>query len=215
MHSPVTKSHRLTAIKPLLLVSVLATCFATSAMAQEVTDTEEKTLQPVVVTASRVEQLQKDAIPSTTVITSETIQNKKLADLPSLLRSEAGIEIVRSGGAGSATSVFMRGNESRHLLVLLDGVPVQDTLGAGSTELLSHIQTDQIEHIEVVRGNVSSIYGSGAIGGVIQIFTKQGTGKPTANVFAEYGSHDTVKLGAGVSGKTDAGNRLSLSVTQL
>lgn len=214
MHSPVTKSHRLTAIKPLLLVSVLATCFATSAMAQEVTDTEEKTLQPVVVTASRVEQLQKDAIPSTTVITSETIQNKKLADLPSLLRSEAGIEIVRSGGAGSATSVFMRGNESRHLLVLLDGVPVQDTLGAGSTELLSHIQTDQIEHIEVVRGNVSSIYGSGAIGGVIQIFTKQGTGKPTANVFAEYGSHDTVKLGAGVSGKTDAGTGYALSVTR-
>ncbi len=214
MQFPVSESTRTSAIKPLLLVSVLATCFATSAIAQEAGNTEEKTLEPVVVTASRVEQLQKDAIPSTTVITSETIQNKKLADLPSLLRSEAGIELARSGGAGTATSVFMRGNESRHLLVLLDGVPVQDTLGVGSTEMLSHIQTDQIDRIEVVRGNVSSIYGSGAMGGVIQIFTRQGSAKPTANVYAEYGSHNTVKVGAGVSGKTEGGTGFALSATR-
>ncbi|EEO28098.1 TonB-dependent receptor domain-containing protein [Oxalobacter paraformigenes] len=216
MHSPLFNCRSRSAIKPLLLVSLLSGCFAGSAFAQENgrADMDEKTLEPVVVTASRVEQLQKDAIPSTTIITSETIQNKKLADLPSLLRSEAGIELVRSGGAGTAASLFMRGNESRHLLVLLDGVPIQDSLGAGSTELLSHIQPDQIDHIEVVRGNVSSIYGSGAIGGVIQIFTKQGTGKPAAHVFAEYGSHDTVKLGAGVSGKTEAGTGFALSVTR-
>ena len=102
------RRRRRTAIRPLLLVSALACCFAGSAYAQETVESEEKTLEPVVVTASRVEQLQKDAIPSTTVISSETIQNKKLADLPYLLKSEAGIDFARTGGRGQTTSVFFR-----------------------------------------------------------------------------------------------------------
>ena len=208
------RRRRRTALRPLLLVSALACCFAGSAYAQETVESEEKTLEPVVVTASRVEQLQKDAIPSTTVISSETIQNKKLADLPSLLKSEAGIDFARTGGAGQTVSVFMRGAESRQMLVILDGIPIRDAVGAGTIEMLSHIQPDQIDHIEVVRGNVSAIYGSGAMGGVIQIFTKQGTGKPTANVFAEYGSHDTTKVGVGVSGKTEGGTSFALAATR-
>lgn len=213
MQFPVSESTRTSAIKPLLLVSVLATCFATSAIAQEAGNTEEKTLEPVVVTASRIEQLQKDAIASTTVITSEIIKNKKLADVPSLLRSEAGIEFARSGGPGGNVSVYMRGTGSTQFLVLLDGVPINDGNAVGTIDLLAHIQSDQIDRIEVVRGNVSAIYGSGAMGGVIQIFTKEGSGKPTGNVFAEYGSHNTVKLGAGVSGKHED-TRYALSVTR-
>lgn len=175
MHSPVSKTYCFKAIKPVLLVSMLASCFATSAIAEEIAGTEEKTLQPVVVTASRVEQLQKDAIPSTTVITSKMIENNKLSDVPSLLRSEAGIEFSRTGGQGNAVSVFMRGTESRHVLVLLDGIPIQDAVSTGTVDFLSQVQLDQIDRIEVVRGNVSAIYGSGAMGGVIQIFTKQGS----------------------------------------
>lgn len=143
MHSHVSIRRRHVAIKPLLLVSLLTGCFAGAAFAQETGDIEEKTLEPVVVTASRIEQLQKDAIPSTTVITSETIQNKKLADLPSLLKSEAGIDFARSGGAGTATSVFMRGTNSSQLLVMIDGVPIQDGNAIGTVDLLSHIQPDQ------------------------------------------------------------------------
>lgn len=209
----VSNRRRHPAIKPLLLVSLLTGCFAGTAFAQE-TVIEEQTLEPVVVTASRIEQLQKDAIPSTTVITSETIQNKKLADLPSLLRSEAGIEFARTGGPGQVMSVFMRGVNSRQLLVIVDGVPIQDGNELGTPLILEHLQPDQIDRIEVVRGNVSAIYGSGAMGGVIQIFTKQGTGKPTANVFAEYGSDSTTKIGAGVSGKTEAGTSFALSATR-
>lgn len=214
MHSHVSIRRRHVAIKPLLLVSLLTGCFAGAAFAQETGDIEEITLEPVVVTASRIEQLQKDAIPSTTVITSETIQNKKLADLPSLLKSEAGIDFARTGGAGQTTSVFMRGVNSRQLLVIVDGVPIQDGNELGTPLILEHLQPDQIDRIEVVRGNVSAIYGSGAMGGVIQIFTKQGTGKPTGNVFAEYGSHDTTKIGAGISGKTEAGTSFALSATR-
>lgn len=213
MHSPVSKTYCFKAIKPVLLVSMLASCFATSAIAEEMAGTEEKTLQPVVVTASRVEQLQKDAIPSTTVITSKMIENNKLSDVPSLLRSEAGIEFSRTGGQGNAVSVFMRGTESRHVLVLLDGIPIQDAVSTGTVDFLSQVQLDQIDRIEVVRGNVSAIYGSGAMGGVIQIFTKQGSGKPSGNVFAEYGTHNTVKFGAGVSGQHDD-TRFALSVTR-
>ena len=214
MHSHVSNRRRHLAIKPLLLVSLLTGCFAGAAFAQETGDIKEKTLEPVVVTASRIEQLQKDAIPSTTVITSETIQNKKLADLPSLLKSEAGIDFARTGGAGQTTSVFMRGVNSRQLLVIVDGVPIQDGNELGTPLILEHLQPDQIDRIEVVRGNVSAIYGSGAMGGGIQIFTKQGTGKPTGNVFAEYGSHDTTKSGAGLSGKTEAGTSFALSATR-
>ena len=190
MHSPVSKTYCFKAIKPVLLVSMLASCFATSAIAEEIAGTEEKTLQPVVVTASRVEQLQKDAIPSTTVITSKMIENNKLSDVPSLLRSEAGIEFSRTGGQGNAVSVFMRGTESRHVLVLLDGIPIQDAVSTGTVDFLSQVQLDQIDRIEVVRGNVSAIYGSGAMGGVIQIFTKQGSGQ----TFRECFCRSTVRI---------------------
>ncbi len=202
------------AIRPLLLVSALATGFATSTQAAEADYAGEKALPSVVVTASRIEQLQKDAIPSTTVITSQMIANKKLADLPSLLRSEAGIEFARSGGAGGQTSVFMRGNNANQVLILLDGVPIQDASTSGTSAALEHIMPDQIERIEVVRGNVSAIYGTGAMGGVIQIFTKQGSGKPSAHVFAEYGSHATTRFGAGLSGQSD-GTRFALSAVRL
>ncbi len=214
--------------KPAVLAVALAGCFALPAHAdvelQSQTETqvpeaqtpvsEVQTLEPIVVTASRVEQLQKDAIPGTILISQETIQQKKLADLPSILRSEAGIEIARSGGAGAATSLFMRGTESRQVLLLIDGIPVQDPTGLGTVDTLAHLMPDQIDHIEVVKGNVSSIYGSGAVGGVIQVFTKHGTDTPQANAFIEYGRYDTVKFGANLSAKTDFGTKLAFSVAR-
>lgn len=199
--------------KPALLAVALVGCFATAVQAAE-EPVNQQELGPVVVTASRVEQLQKDAIPGTILISQETLQQKKLADLPSILRSEAGVEFARSGGHGTATSIFMRGTESRQVLLLIDGIPVQDPTGTGTVETLSHLLPDQIDHIEVVKGNVSSIYGSGAVGGVIQVFTKQGTDTPQANAFIEYGRYDTVKFGANLSGKTDFGTSYAFSATR-
>lgn len=200
--------------KPALLATVLASCFATAVHAAEEEVANEQTLAPVVVTASRIEQLQKDAIPGTILISQETLQQKKLADLPSILRSEAGIEVARSGGAGNTTSLFMRGTESRQVLLLIDGIPVQDPTGTGTVDVLAHLMPDQIEHIEVVKGNVSSIYGSGAVGGVIQVFTKQGTDTPQANAFVEYGRYDTVKFGANLTGKTEYGTKFAFSAAR-
>lgn len=199
--------------KPALLATMLVSCFATAAQATE-EPANEQTLGPVVVTAARVEQLQKDAIPGTILISQETLQQKKLADLPSILRSEAGIEFARTGGPGGTASLFMRGTEARQVLLLIDGIPVQDPTGLGTVDTLSHLMPDQIDHIEVVKGNVSSIYGSGAVGGVIQVFTKQGTDTPQANAFIEYGRYDTVKFGGNLTGKTDFGTSYAFSVTR-
>ncbi len=198
MHFPVL-SFRAPAWKPLALASAISALFATTAHAQ----TEEiKTLAPVVVTASRIEQSQAEALPTTTVITADDIRNSRATDVPTLLKTQAGIEVVQSGGAGSATSLFMRGANSNQNLVLIDGVPIRDATATGTAAALQHILPEQIERIEIVRGNVSAIYGSGAIGGVVQIFTKRGTGEPATSVSAEVGSHGTTKVSAGVSGQS-------------
>lgn len=170
-------------------------------------------LPPVVVTASRIAQPQADAIPGTTVITSEIIRRKQSPDLVSILRNEAGVQFAQSGPQGSATSLFLRGANTNQFLFLLDGVPVRDMTSTGIPLDLQNITPDQVERIEIVRGNVSAIYGSGAIGGVIQVFTRQGEGTPSVSASGEVGTHRSSKLNANVSGKVDA-TRFSLSASR-
>jgi vitamin B12 transporter len=193
--------------KPLALVSALSSCFiGASAQANDAMAPPQ-----VVVTAARIAQPQTDALPHTTVITTEDIRNSQALDLPTLLRAEAGIEITQTGGPGTGASLFMRGATPNQTLILIDGVPVrkQDISGAAAFE---HILPNQIERIEIVRGNVSAIYGSGAIGGVIHIFTKHGVGEPSASLTAEAGSRGTINLSGGVSGQTgDTSYALSLT----
>jgi vitamin B12 transporter len=169
-------------------------------------------LPPVVVTASRVEQPQTDALPHTTVITAEDIRNNPAADLPSLLQREAGIAITQNGGPGQPASLFMRGAQPGETLILIDGVPIHRQAYSASPAL-EHILPEQIDHIEIVRGNVSAIYGSGAIGGVIQIFTKQGTGPAAFDFSTEVGARGTRQVTGGVSGKS-GDTRYALSLTR-
>ncbi|CAN5171911.1 TonB-dependent receptor [soil metagenome] len=159
----------------------------------------DKVLAPVVVTAARIEQAQTDALPHTTVLTADDIRNSQAVDLPALLKREAGIQFTQNGGHGQASGLFVRGAETRQTLILLDGVALtkQDATGTVSIE---HLMLDQIDRIEIVRGNVSSIYGSGAVGGVIQIFTKRGDGPARPSVKAEVGSRGTTRLSAGING---------------
>jgi len=153
----------------------------------------------LIVTPTRMPQPLDQTIADTTVLTAQDIRNSGSPDVPTLLRSLPGVEVVQSGGLGSQSSIFMRGTNSDQVLVLIDGVRVNSaTLG---TTALEHIMLDDVERIEVVRGNVSSLYGSEAIGGVIQIFTKQGHGAPVFNASAGVGSHDTQRLAAGFSGE--------------
>lgn len=156
-------------------------------------------LDMLIVTPTRMPQSLDSTIADTTVLTEQDIRNSGAADVPTLLRSLPGVEVVQSGGMGSVSSVFLRGTNSDQVLVLLDGVRI-DSATSGTTAL-EHIMLDSIERIEVVRGNASSLYGSEAIGGVIQLFTKHGKGAPAFNASAGAGSHDTQHLAAGFSGE--------------
>jgi vitamin B12 transporter len=165
----------------------------------------------VVITASRTEQRLRDAIPHTTVLTRRDIRDSQATDLPGLLQREGGFEFAQNGGVGAVTGVFMRGGRSAQALVLVDGVRIEDA-GFGATAI-QHILLDEVDRIEIVRGNVSSLYGSAAIGGVIQIFTRRGEGAPAPAVEAMAGSRGTSKLSVGYGGRV-GDTRFSFSASR-
>lgn len=155
----------------------------------------------VIVTATRVPRTADETLASVTVITREDIERRQVRSLREALRSVPGLSITNSGGPGKASSVFLRGTESDHVLVLIDGVKVGSA--TTGTTAFQDIPVEQIERIEIVRGPRSSLYGSEAIGGVIQIFTRRGEGPITPSFSVSAGSHETYGATAGVSGGTD------------
>jgi vitamin B12 transporter len=167
----------------------------------------------VVVTASRTEQRMRDAIPHTTVITRREIRDSGAVDLPTILRKEAGFEFSQTGGVGATSSTFLRGAATNQVLVLVDGVRVS-SLATGATAL-DQLMLDQIERVEIVRGGVSSLYGSGAIGGVIQVFTHRGQREAGGSVMAGAAEEGTQRLSAGYSGSFGAAGdtRFSLNLS--
>jgi len=153
----------------------------------------------VVITAGRKQQATTDALASTSVVTRESLDKLQSETLGEVLGQLPGITLGNTGGKGKQTSVYLRGSNSDHVLVLIDGVKMGSaTLGSTPFEFLP---VSQIERIEVVRGPRSSLYGSEAIGGVIQIFTRQGSKNgfnPRASI--SYGSNNTRKADVNVSG---------------
>ncbi|MEO7198859.1 MAG: TonB-dependent receptor [Dokdonella sp.] len=151
-------------------------------------------LQPeVIVTASRVAQTETSTLAAISVITRADIETSQARDLIDVLRLQPGIDVARSGGAGGQTSIFLRGSNSNHVLVLIDGVRVASAnTGAFAFEQLS---LDNVERIEIVRGPRASYWGSDAIGGVIQIFTRK---LDAPRIALGYGSHNERVANAGI-----------------
>jgi vitamin B12 transporter len=164
------------------------------------TDQEETAeAEPVVVSATRFD-IPLDQSPATvSVITSEDLEQKQIERVSDALREVPGLSVVQTGTAGQLTSVFMRGLPSQDMQVLLNGIPINQGL-AGQFDF-ANLMTDDIDRIEVVRGPQSTLYGPRALAGVIQIFTKQGTGTPGVTVSAEGGSYDTFREWAQSDGK--------------
>ncbi len=125
----------------------------------------------LIVTATRTPIPLSDATVPVTVITREDIELSLASDLSELLRFEAGIDIGRNGGPGQATSIFLRGTESNHTLVLIDGVRMNPSTVGGAA--IQNIATEVIERIEIVKGARSALFGTDAIGGVINIITRR------------------------------------------
>lgn len=154
----------------------------------------QETIAPLIVSATRTAQSADESLASVTVITRQDIEQRQPRDLTDLLRSEAGIAISRNGGYGKNTSLFLRGSEGRHVLVLIDGIRAASaTTGEFSWQ---NINPQQVERIEIVRGPRASLYGSDAIGGVIHIFTRRSDSY--ARVAA--GSYGTKQADAGIGG---------------
>ena len=183
-------SCRIDIVRPLALAA-LVLVFSTASFSQQIPQ--------VVVTATRLEQAVTDTLASTTVLTREDIRDTQASDLPALLRSAAGIEIVQNGGIGNNANVAIRGGGNTHTLILLDGMRVNSS--TSGTTALERLTLDQIERVEIVRGNVSALYGSEAIGGVIQLFTRQGTGAPALGGSFTLGSRDTMTGNLNFGGK--------------
>ncbi len=155
-------------------------------------------IKPIIVTATRTAHTADETLASVTVFTRDQIEQRQAQSVQELLRGVTGLSISNNGGPGKATSFFLRGTESDHVLVLIDGVKIGSaTQGAAALE---HVPVDQIERIEVVRGPRSSLYGSEAIGGVIQIFTRRGGGRLTPYFTLGTGSYGTYDGSAGISG---------------
>ena len=192
------------ALAPVL--SVLSLAVAASVHAQDA-------INNVVISASRTEQRIQDALPATTLITRADIDRAQAVDLPSLIRNVTGIEIVQNGGVGTVSSAFIRGAESRHTLVLVDGVPINNL--NFSAAALEHIPLVNVERIEVVRGNVSSLYGSNALGGVIQIFTRDTGTSPWTSLTAQVGSRGLVDVSGSTGVMKESGLALTASAQTL
>ena len=127
---------------------------------------------PVIVTATRTAQIADQALAPVIVIDRATIERSAAVDVADLLRFHAGIDLGRNGGPGQATSMFIRGTDSNHALVMIDGVKINPgTIGGAA---LQNISPEMIDHIEIVKGPRSSLYGSEAIGGVVNVITRRG-----------------------------------------
>ena len=175
------------------LIAIALAFVSTSSLATDMAPGET-----IIVTATRTEIPLSDAIVPVTVITREDIELSLAKDLAELLRFQAGIDIGRNGGPGQATSVFMRGTESNHTLVLIDGVRINPgTLGGAA---IQHISPEIIERVEIVKGARSALFGTDAIGGVINIITRRAD-KAFVEAGAGAGSFDTT------SGFVSGGNR--------
>ena len=158
---------------------------------------EVSTLDKINVTATRTAQTVDETLAAVTVINREEIEKSQAKDITQLLDGLPGLTLNSNGGLGTNAGIRLRGTSGKHVLVLIDGVQVGSaTLGTTSFQ---HIPLSQIERIEIVRGPRSQLYGSAAVGGMIQIFTRQGDKERQITAEVGYGTHETANATLGVS----------------
>lgn len=187
---PIVRSAALAAA----LLSPLAT-LARPLDAQQRADTAR--LDPVVTTATRTPLTRSRAPVAVTVLTGDELRAQGIVRVTDALRQVPGAAVARSGAFGATSTLFLRGGERDYVKVLVDGVPLND---AGGDFDFANLTTDNIDRIEVQRGPGSVVYGSDAVTGVIQIFTRRGAGRTRANLDARGGSYGTREASADAAG---------------
>ncbi|MCA8931063.1 MAG: TonB-dependent receptor, partial [Rhodospirillaceae bacterium] len=188
-----------------LLVSAANGPAAAQIDAEEVSEATLLTLDvgEVSITANREPTALSQVGSAITVITREELEDQQIRHVSDILRQVPGVAVSSSGPDGSLTQVRIRGAEARHTLVLIDGVRVNDPTAIGAVYDFGNLLAEDVERIEVVRGPQSALYPSDAIGGVINIITRRGSGAPSVTASVEGGSYGTVQAASSVSGGTD------------
>jgi vitamin B12 transporter len=155
--------------------------------------------QTIVVTASRTPQPLSAVLADVSVVDRAAIERSGAVGVADVLARLPGIELARSGGVAGTTSLFLRGAEARHTAVYIDGVRIDSQASGGA--LWEQIPLEQIDRIEVLRGPAAAVYGSDAVGGVVQLFTRRGrAGAPRPTAAVTVGTHGTRVASAGLSG---------------
>ncbi len=184
-------------------VAVIAAVQAASNPAKAQSASEPVVLPEVSVSATGIATPLSQIASSVTVITAEEIARTQRRTLPDVLNNVPGLNVVQTGGPGGQTAIFMRGTNSNHVKVLLDGIDMGDVSAPNGAVDLAHMATGDIERIEVLRGPQGGLYGANAIGGVISIVTKKGEGPAKATATLEGGALGTFNQSAAVSGAKD------------
>jgi vitamin B12 transporter len=179
-------------LAPLTLIAVLPTLSLAQGIARDTARTA-----PVVVTATRSALTAERTPSSVSVITGEQLRHQGITSAADALRQVPGLALAQTGSYGASTSLFIRGGESKYTKVLVDGIPVNEAGGAFD---FSSLTTDNIDRIEIVRGPTSVLYGSDAMAGVVQLFTKAGAGRATTELSARGGGFGTHDADAAVRG---------------
>ncbi|MFP3867994.1 MAG: TonB-dependent receptor plug domain-containing protein [Desulfobacteraceae bacterium] len=153
---------------------------------EQVPGEEAKVLEEVVISATRTEVPAKETSVSSTVITRDQIEARQVSRVEEMLRTVPGATVIQSGSRGGETALFIRGGESDHNQILLNGIKLNDVGGSYDFSVLT---VDNVEGIEVIRGPMSSLYGNDALTGVVNLMTRKGRGKPTLGVTSLWGGH--------------------------
>ncbi|QQS37300.1 MAG: TonB-dependent receptor [Ignavibacteriales bacterium] len=163
-------------------------------------------LNDVVISATKTESNLLELANSVTVIDSQKIANSSSTNVFDVIKNETGISFTRQGGVGTLSNLYIRGANSGHTLVLIDGVEMNLTSDPSGVYDFSTLPLDNIEKIEIVRGPQSTLYGSDALAGLINIITQKGNGKPKFSLLTEGGSYNTYKAQLGMNGSTERFN---------
>jgi vitamin B12 transporter len=170
-------------------------------------------LDATIVTANRYETPERESGTSITVITAEELKRRQVLTVAEALRLVPGLDVLNSGGLGRMTNVYTRGAGSGQTLVLIDQVEMNDPSSPVGAFDFANLMVDNIERIEILRGGESALYGSDAIGGVINIVTKKGKGAPKFNLSAQGGSYDTFKVLGAATGEIEDFNYATMAST--
>jgi vitamin B12 transporter len=178
----------------------------TAAQTAAAQDTNQVILPPIVISPTTIPTPLDQIASSITVITGQELERDHINTVPDALRTVPGLNVVQTGAAGGQTAVFMRGTNSNHVKVFIDGVDVGDPSTPNGAFDFAHLLTGDVERIEILRGPQSGLYGSDAIGGVISITTKKGEGPPKVTSSLEAGSFGTFNQTASLSGSQNRFN---------